>query len=279
MNFTNPQNKPYNAWIHWNITSKCNIDCEYCFGHSMGNEKINKIDIKRLLDTLNKTGKTFRISFTGGEPFLIPNFVEACLEISKGHYISLNTHLLSNRVMEFAEKIDSEKLLMLHASLHFDEIEKMDKWQKFSENYKHCKSKGINIYAEAVAFPGFINKLEYYDNICQEFGIEYQFGPFYGKYNGKKYPDNYTNYEIDLFKLDKEEFTKFYQKGNLCNAGVNVAVAFPRGNVMPCFQIKEKIGHIYEEINFSENVFECKFNYCGCPLNQYDRYLFERANQ
>lgn len=277
LHFTNPNNKPYEAWLHWNVTSKCNLDCDYCFGHSSGNEKIYKIDIEKLISTLDKSNRIFRISFTGGEPFLIPNFVEACEAITEKHFLSLNTHLLSNRVKEFADNIDPKRILMFHASLHLEELKINDKWNIFSHNFHYCKSKGINIYAEAVAYPSFVNRINYYNDLCRLHKIEYTYGPFYGEYNSMKYPDAYSEAEINLFGLVPSEFNKFYQKGNLCNAGVNAGVVYPKGNIMPCFQKKETIGNIYEGIKFNNKIFECGFNYCGCPLNEYDRYLFNKA--
>ena len=43
---TNKQN--YDAWLHWNISSQCNFDCEYCFGKTpFVKQTINSIDIER----------------------------------------------------------------------------------------------------------------------------------------------------------------------------------------------------------------------------------------
>jgi len=280
MNFKNPNNANYNAWLHWNVTGKCNFDCEYCFGHSaVGSQKINRIDIDSLITTIDKTGKIFRISFTGGEPFLIPNFVDACQAITGNHFISINTHLASTKVEKFVNKISSDRILFVQASPHLKELEKRRLTPAFINNFHFCKKEGINIYAEVVAYPPLLKEVEKYKNHFGDEGIEFTFGAYYGNYEGKRYPDSYTAEEINLFGLDKVELTKFSQKGNLCNAGINAGVVYSNGDVYPCFQIKEKIGNVYEKIDFDNRLIKCPAKYCGCPLNVYDEYLFGLAKQ
>lgn len=278
LNFTNPNNANYDAWIHWNVTGKCNFDCEYCFGHSaIGSQKVNSIDIKKLLNTLNKTGRIFRIGFTGGEPFLVPNFVEACNAITQSHFITINTHFTSNRVREFAEQISPERVLFIQAPLHFEELEKKNLIQKYVNNFHLLKKLKFNVFAEAVAYPPITKRLNEYRNYFEKEGIDFTFGAFTGIYNGKKYPESYTDSELKLFDLSENEENKFLQKGNICNAGYNVFAAFSNGNVFPCFQIKQRVGNLYKKISFGKSVIKCPAKYCGCPLNVYDECLFEKA--
>ncbi len=278
MNFTNTNNAEYGAWIHWNVTGKCNFDCEYCFGHSaVGSQKVSSIDIDKFLTTLNKTGKIFRISFTGGEPFLVPNFVDACAAITGQHFISINTHLSSNKINEFANRISPERVLFIQASLHFEELEKKNFTKRYIDNYHLLKELKFNIFAEAVAYPPIIKRLNEYRNYFSLEGIHFSFGAFTGTYNGNKYPESYSDEELMIFGLSKNEQNKFYQKGNTCNAGYNVFAAFSNGNVFPCFQIKQKTGNIYEDIYFGNSIIKCPAKYCGCPLNVYDEYLFKNA--
>ncbi len=279
MNFTNPTNAPYDAWLHWNVTRKCNFDCEYCFSHDKATtaDATRKIDVEKLLSVLSETGKTFRVGFTGGEPFLIPNFPEAARALTEKHFVSINTHLTSSKIKEFAEAISPEKVLFIQASVHFDELEKRNLRNRFAENYNLLKERGFNVFAEAVAFPPFISRLNEFRDFYGGKGIDFSFGAFIGIYDGKKYPESYSDEEISTFGLDKSEQEKFLQKGNPCNAGFNAAVVFSNGNVFPCFQIKEKIGNVYERINFYRAPITCPARRCGCPLNVYDEYLFRKA--
>lgn len=271
------ENQQYNAWLHWDVTKRCSLDCEYCFGRiTDASIRVHSIKINKLLTTLDKTGKIFRISFTGGEPTLVPNFIDACKAITKKHYISFNSNLIAPNIKDFADEINSSRVLHIHASFHYDELLKRDLVQRFIKNYNYLKERGFNIYAEAVAYPTLKIHLDKVKKIAEVNSIDLSFAPFYGKYNDTIYPESYTVSELELFKISKSEISCFAQKENLCNAGNTAAVVFSNGNVYPCHQIKTKIGNIYEGINFNSEVIKCPAKKCGCPLNKYDEYLFKQ---
>ena len=117
----------YDVSLQWSVTNRCNLNCHYCFQFDSEAKRygeIYKIDIPAVIKTLNKTNKVFRIGFVGGEPFLVPNMVEACTEITKKHYIAFNTNLTSSNIKEFSEKIDPKRVIHIVASLHIKELEK-----------------------------------------------------------------------------------------------------------------------------------------------------------
>ncbi len=272
------ENQKYDAWLHWDATKRCNLDCEYCFGKiTDASIKVHSIKIEKLIQTLNKTKKTFRISFTGGEPTIIPNFVEACQAITEKHYISFNSNLISKNIKQFAEIINPNRVLHIHGSFHYDELVDKNSMERFIGNFNLLKNGGFNIYAEAVAYPKMKNKLEVITKIANENFSDLTFAPFYGDYNGQTFPESYTPEELELFGINQNEISFFTQKGALCNAGNNVAVVFSNGNVYPCHQIKTKIGNIYEGIKFSDELVRCPSKKCGCPLNKYDEYLFQKG--
>jgi MoaA/NifB/PqqE/SkfB family radical SAM enzyme len=270
-------NQTYNAWLHWDVTKRCNLDCEYCFGKiTDASVKVHSIDIPRLLFTLEKTEKTFRISFTGGEPTLVPNFIEACRAISEKHYISFNTNLISKNIKQFAELINPNRVLHIHASLHYSELLKNNLLDRFIQNYKLLEDAGFNIYTEVVAYPKMIDKIEELFQFAKQNSLKLFFAPYYGMLDGKEYPFAYTKNELVKFNILQKEISCFTQKGELCNAGYSAAVVFSNGNVYPCHQIKTKTGNIYEGIEFSSELTKCPSKKCGCPLNKYDEYLFSK---
>lgn len=272
------ENQKYDAWLHWDVTKRCNLDCEYCFGKITDTSiKVHPIEIEKLISTLDNTGRTFRISFTGGEPALIPNFVTACQGITEKHYISFNTNLISKNIKQFALEINPERVLHIHASFHYDELVDKNLMNRFIENNNLLKVNGFNIFAEAVAYPKLKNKFYAVTKFAKENSIKLTFAPFYGIYNEQTYPESYSHEDLELFGISENEISCFAQKGELCNAGYNVAVVFSNGNVYPCHQIKTKIGNIYNGIDFSTELVKCPSKKCGCPLNKYDEYLFENG--
>ena len=77
--------------IDWQITSKCNRSCKYCFGPKRCNE-IDFNSIKIIIDTLYTNGVE-QIGITGGEPLLHNEFPEIVDYIyNKGISIYLSTN-------------------------------------------------------------------------------------------------------------------------------------------------------------------------------------------
>jgi MoaA/NifB/PqqE/SkfB family radical SAM enzyme len=272
------EDQHYEAWLHWNVTSQCNFDCTYCFGKTpVSKADINILNIEKLINTLDKTGKVFRISFTGGEPFLIPNIIEACVELTEKHYVSFNTNLVLPAVKEFADRIKPDRVLNIHASLHVEELEKKRLLETYVSYFKLLADKGFNIYAEAVGWPGSDDKVENYQKLMAGYGIEFDYAPFVGKLDNSEYPDSYLVQDLEKYNLAKEQIRWFKQKGEVCNAAFNAGVVFSSGDIYPCFQIKEKMGNVYEGINFNSELTICPAKRCACPLNKYDEYLFSKA--
>ena len=270
--------KNYDAWLQWNVTNRCNLECEYCFSvPPKPRNDIPPIKVNELVKTLDKSGLIFRIGFTGGEPFLVPNFIETALAITDKHFISINTNLTLPSVKQFAERINPEKVLFIHASFHYLELISKNLLQTYLDNFRLLKNSGFEIYAEEVAYPPHLQRLEKDAEILSELGINLRFGAYYGFYDGKRYPESYSAEEVERFNLPKSEIEKFRQKGVLCNAGFNVGTVYSKGQIKPCFQYNENIGNVYEGISFKSELIRCEAEYCGCPLNLYDLYLYEKA--
>jgi len=236
------------------------------------------IDSLALKNALDKTNKIFMINLTGGEPFLIPNIVDVCAEITKKHLLYINTNLVSEKIKEFTERIDPQRVLGINASCHIKELERLNLLDKYIYNFHLCKDKGFSIGATERAYPPLLGEVEKYKEFFKKRGIELAFAQFCGKYNGKLYPESYTDEEIKIFGLEKAPDIKmFHSKGKICNAGYNVGVLFSDGFVRPCYQINESLGNIFDGIKFKKELIKCPHEYCGCPLNCYDKHLFEKA--
>lgn len=271
--------KNYDAWLHWGVSERCNLDCAYC--PTKKNAPPLRIDISLLITALEKTKKTFQIGFTGGgEPFLVPNFVDACIEITKKHYISLNTNLTTPQVKEFAEKINPKRVVHLVASAHIQELAKRRLMGRYVNHFFLFKEKGFSVMAREVAYPSLCEEAERYKKIFWKMGIELNFTPFVGRYRGRRYPHSYTDRELNAFDLNLSGGNspqRHYQYHKVCNAGYNVGVVDTKGDIYPCRLIKSRMGNIYADIKFRDNLICCPFRFCGCPLKQYDSYLFKRA--
>ena len=56
----------YDAELQWYVTNRCNMNCHYCFNANSIAKKFGKIapiNISKLIRTLDKTNKIFKINF------------------------------------------------------------------------------------------------------------------------------------------------------------------------------------------------------------------------
>ncbi len=278
---------PYDAWLHWYVSERCYLDCEYCCRGRDGalqKEPVHAIRIPELIQALDRTGKVFRISFTGGgEPFLVPNLLDACREITRKHYVSFNTSLVAQLVRPFLEAIDPARVVIIHASCHIKAMERRQLLDRFFENYHLAEQRGIPIYAEEIGYPPLLAEADKYVDLFRQHGIPLRFDAFLGTYQGQRYPAAYTPEEMKLIKVDPKKADRFYitkKKGrHFCNAGYNVAVVQPNGDIRPCDHVKLDLGNIYGDIRLRSHLTICPVAECTCPLFQYDAGLYARALQ
>ncbi len=315
------QVRHYDAWLFWNVGSRCNLYCKYCFrnldreaaksaGTVIGRirvflaivrkivradiSQITKISVSRfiagtsepeiiniaaLMKTLDKTGKIFRIGISGGgEPFLVPNLTEACAEITKKHYISINTNLTSDKIKKFADIIEPDRVLGICASLHIKELERLNLIDRYVSNFNILRDMGFRIIANEVAHPSLLREVAKYKEYFNKRGIDLSFIKFAGSYKGKGYPDSYTKEELEIFGLEKSaDLALFHSRGRICNAGYNAAIARPNGDIELCYEISKGMGNIYKGIRFKPNLTKCPAKHCACPFRYHDPHLFEKA--
>ncbi|MFX0023948.1 MAG: radical SAM protein [Candidatus Hermodarchaeota archaeon] len=280
---SNLQNPHYDAYLHLITTYQCNLECNYCEATQYGanpsvlSTKTYPINISALKNTLDNSNKIYRINFTGGEPFLVPNVVEACIELTKKHFISINTNLTSKKVKEFAEKITPERVLFINASCHIKELERRNLLSRYIDNFLLCKNRGFNIGAIEVGYPQLLKEVDKYIKFFLEKGIELAYWVYVGRYKGKFYPDSYSEKERKTLGLTEKYIGWFHQYGKLCNVGYNVGIIHPNGDTSYCFAINKSLGNIYERIKFNDKLIRCPAKLCTCPMNMYDPYLFRKA--
>ena len=101
--------------VCWNITSRCNENCKFCY--RILTEKDNDIEKnKKILEVLAKLSVD-KISWTGGEALLYPNLIEL-LKISKSYGIINN--LLTNGKLLSEEKIIELEPYLDYITLSYD---------------------------------------------------------------------------------------------------------------------------------------------------------------
>lgn len=207
----------YEAWIHWLITDRCYYQCPYCLGSQFGGlESAAPVNIAALLKNLN--GAFYRIGFSGGEPFVVPNFVETCGEVTKDHVISINSNFTHRRVQDFIQKISPERVVEITASLHYTELEYRGLFERYISNFIEARNKGFEIRCEQPAFPPLSLKVDEIRYKLEREGIEIRFVPF-----------------------NLGEFRQKYSfQGDPCNAGYNACIVTTNGDMFRCSDVHQK---------------------------------------
>ena len=301
-------NGAYDAWLLWWPTEACHLRCGHC--HYTPGRRVAPppppppIDVDRVLAALEATGRTFKLSFSGGgEPFLVPNLVQAAAELSRRHFLSVNTNLTSAAVASFAEAVDPSRCDFIHASCHLEELERTGLMARYLRNYHLLRERGFVVHCCAVAHPRLLPELDRYREELAREGLPLQFSFFSGEHEGRLYPQSYTPEEIDrirrppllpgvLQKSLQEYVPRKYDlpeldddlydvlrspRGKLCNAGFNAAFVDSDGAVWRCLRIRDSLGRIDGDLRFEAEPYICQEEFCECPLKSYDIYLRDMA--
>ncbi|MDD3887516.1 MAG: radical SAM protein [Patescibacteria group bacterium] len=92
--------------IVWNVTSKCNLKCEFCFGPEQRVDDLNTNQARKMIDQFKMQGVE-KIVFTGGEPLTRKDIIDLIQYAKKqGFYTILHTNglLLTKEKLEMLAK-------------------------------------------------------------------------------------------------------------------------------------------------------------------------------
>lgn len=165
------------AWPHqdsikveWNLGKRCNYDCSYCPVEIHDNHSPHSsIEIlENTVDSLAQLGKPLRISFTGGEPTVHPEF-ERLLKYCKSKMVAW-INITTNGTRTAQWYLDQEEYFNhLVFSLHFE----FD-WSRVVKTIlTYHKSKTRDSFVNVMAHHDFMSDVK---SVCTEFdsvGVRY----------------------------------------------------------------------------------------------------------
>jgi len=278
----------YDIAADWRINWFCNFRCKYCFISTRykQNPEYMGHNIEKIIEAFNRTGFVWLIHMSGGEPFFQPQFVELCKELTKKHYISIDTNLSPKKVVyDFADQIDPSRIVFVNCSLHIEERGRLNLVKEFIANYHYLKRYGFKATVNQVLYPPVLKRFDEVFEYLKENGIILRPLTFMGYYKFWRYPASYTEEErkriLKYFEIC-EEFRatraipipdrKFIYgdlsfKGSLCKAGKKFVAIYYDGDIMRCQSESFKIGNIFEgELNLFEEPRPCNVEICVCPF-------------
>lgn len=279
--------------VYWDTTRACNFRCPYCFYNSeisKGTIVDPRFNYEKVISFFRKLPNIESVEITGGEPFLLPDFVKICAKLTEFTKIYLITNLSSPGIYQFARSIDPRKVKAINCSLHITERERLGLVDDFIGKFHILKEKGFTVYAVQVMWPPV---LERFDSIREKFfekGIVIHPGVFRGKYKGKTYPAAYSSNElrmlnqyetetdeqdplvktalleeIDMDFLESRKHGEISFKGLPCLSGMASVRILPSGELVRCASDNRSLGNIYKgNAKLFTKAMPCRVDICHC---------------
>jgi MoaA/NifB/PqqE/SkfB family radical SAM enzyme len=215
---------------------------------------------------------SIRIEITGGEPFIYPDFIELVKLLSSIHSVKITTNM-SGDIEKFVKEIDSQKVdLDLNFHPLFANIE------TFIKKTLLLKESGFKAGVCYLAYPPQMGRINMFRKRFQEVGIDFALAAFWGEYQGRRYPDSYTEEEREFIRPFLGDIDRIVYhlkgespKGKLCNAGYKYAVIQADGKVIRCGQLAEKIISNLLDEDLLDKPEPCEADFCPC--NEYGNLI------
>ena len=251
---------PNRVFVTWDIHYACNYRCEYCFFCKKWDEvaKENKypgLDTwEKIWDDFYKKYGSAHIHVSGGEPFTYPDFMDLVVYLTENHTIEFDTNL-SFDVDEFISKVSPGRVKFATAfhpgfanfKVYFEKVLKL----------KEC---GFDIGINYVAFPKQLSQMKEYKKAFDKEHISFTIMPFRGEFEGRAYPQGYTDEEKALIIECDSNLTvsskmiewygkdKLQRRGVVCRMGQMYTKVHPNGEAFRCCFINDngKLGNLIE---------------------------------
>jgi organic radical activating enzyme len=263
---------------NWDIHYACNYRCSYCFlagKWDTASEANRYPGIDKWIEVWGRIYEKYgdcHIHFSGGEPFMYPNFFEFISYLSNKFTLEFTTNLTFD-VPYFIKKIKPESA-KLNLSFH-PEFADFDKFLKDTLLLKRNK---FSVYVSFVAYPPHLKMMSGFKNKFNEKEIDFIIQLFRGNYGQQTYPDGYTELDKDLLKLcgaellvNKDIFDYHLknkqEERKLCRMGQAYGKIYASADVHRCCSTGvRKIGNLLNDADFAllDKPEICEIQDCIC---------------
>lgn len=191
----------YDIEADWILMSTCNFRCVYCFWdeEDLGRKIAPPADVQKLAAFFDKSGLTWLLHLTGGEPFHYPNFVELCRLLTRRHRISINTNTDSDHVRTFAATIDPGRVDFINCGLHVQQRQQRRRTDAFIYNVHTLQAAGFDVFVSSVMYPPIFAEFPAIWDWYATQGITIIPKVLQGRHLGRRYPSGYTDAERACF--------------------------------------------------------------------------------
>jgi MoaA/NifB/PqqE/SkfB family radical SAM enzyme len=253
----------YDIEADWHLLNTCNYRCAYCFipTTALGEKLTLYGEPETWKQSFDRTGLTWLLHVTGGEPSIYPGFAKLCQLLSEKHYLSFNSNLSNPSIVEVAKRVDPSRISFINAGLHAKERQSRRGLEKFLEHAACLKEHGFPLFITIVATPEVLHRADEIIALTKPIGLMPIPKRLGHSYEGKIYPEAYSPKEKALFiefaKRARESYAPFIRnlaerptadvfgeddyldgdldfRGRMCSAGVKFVSLRPDGGVYRC---------------------------------------------
>ena len=288
----------YAVEADWVLLRTCNFRCSYCAIplEELGGRITTYATPREWLDAFNATGKSWLLHITGGEPSVYPNFIELCENLTRNHYLSINTNVSHPCMDDFPKRVDPTRVHYINAALHYDERLKKDSLDVFIERVRRFESRGFNILVSSVMTPVNVERFSDLQRHFEARGLFIIPKVMRGWCEGKLYPNSYTKGQRkcirehlarareryapaiarmgELPTINMLEDERFLHRvpsynGKLCASGVSFVQIEPDGGVLRC-NSGQRLGNILlGDLSLLDAPRRCDTTYCPYFCEKY----------
>lgn len=296
---------PFDYYFGVFLNLNCSLSCEYCVQKiSLPQIPIARYRIvsgeqwvRALNVIIDRTKKRFlrfpkkkKLSITGGEPSLHPDFIYILNNLDNDWKITVTSNFTSvffDNDIKFLRQIKRRSNLKFNASFHFMHTP----IAKFIENVLKVKKAGHFVHSLfIVAHPQHMKEISQYQNELLKIHPSVKLQRFFGRYNGNIYPHE-SAYDIVCEQEDGIRNYEAYREGFNQNGKGDMycrmrKVLFaPNGDIYNCHyklytEHKDKFGNIFNEdvhIVMPQDFFLCH-DYGFCNPCDSENHAFKRLS-
>lgn len=265
----------------WDIHYVCNFRCPYCWFFNNWAQQAQRNLYLSPQEWMVHWGRIHerygevRIAITGGEPFLYPRFIELVKALSGLHIVKITTNM-SGDIEKFAREIAPQRVYL---DINFHPVFVKDT-DEYIRKTKVLLNAGFDVGVCYLAYPPQLGMLDFYRKRFEREGINFALAAFWGTYQGKKYPESYSDQEREIIKpfLGDIKRVEFHlggksPRGKLCKAGCRYANIQGDGKVTRCAQyVDSPMGSILDPaFRLYDAPMACEQDLC--PGNEYDNIV------
>jgi MoaA/NifB/PqqE/SkfB family radical SAM enzyme len=275
----------------WLLFTTCNYRCDYCFlsERALGRKVVVQATPAEWRAAFERTGKTWLLHMTGGEPTHYPDLVELCAALTQRHTISLNSNLTGPAILDFAARIDPQRVSFINAGLHPAERARRNGLDLFLRHGEALLKRGFPLMATVVATPEVLRRFDEVVASLSPIGLVPFPKMMQGKQEAGLYPDSYTEEERALFvrhslaaeranpllfgggrerpSIDPTLGRRYLARspdyrGRLCSAGKEFVMIRPDGEVHRCGRGTPMGNLLQGDVRFKKKAKACDRGHC-----------------